>query len=66
MGAIKIFSTKNLTTSFKEKDLNKHTPLIAIHPGTSKKTPFKRWDISYYATVPDKLTERLDANILWK
>jgi lipopolysaccharide heptosyltransferase I len=50
---------------FKEKDLNKHTPLIAIHPGTSKKTPYKRWDISCYATVADKLIERLDANILW-
>jgi len=50
---------------FQEKDLNKHTPLIAIHPGTSKKTTYKRWDISYYATVADKLIERLDANILW-
>jgi len=50
---------------FKEKDLNKHTPLIAIHPGTSKKTPYKRWDVAYYATVADKLIERLDANIIW-
>ena len=50
---------------FKEKDLNTHVPLIAIHPGTSKKTPYKRWDISYYATVADKLIEELDAHILW-
>lgn len=49
---------------FKENDLNTHTPLIAIHPGTSRKTPYKRWDISSYATVADKLIEQLDAHVL--
>jgi lipopolysaccharide heptosyltransferase I len=50
---------------FTEKGLNKHNLLIAIHPGTSKKTPYKRWNISYYATVADELIERLQAKIIW-
>ena len=50
---------------FKEKDLYKHTLLIAIHPGTSKKTLYKRWNISYYATIADKLIDKLHAKIIW-
>jgi lipopolysaccharide heptosyltransferase II len=50
---------------FKEKGLCEHTPLIAIHPGTSQKTLYKRWNLSYYATLADKLVERLHAKIIW-
>lgn len=50
---------------FTEKGLSEHTPLIAIHPGTSKKTLYKRWNISYYAIVADKLIEKLHAKIVW-
>lgn len=50
---------------FKEKGISEHAPLIAIHPGTSKNTLYKRWNISYYAAVADKLIERLGAKIIW-
>jgi len=50
---------------FKEKELSGHTPLIAIHPGTSRKTAYKRWAISYYAALADMLKERLHATIVW-
>jgi len=50
---------------FKKKGLDKHTPLIVIHPGTSKKTLYKRWNVSYYATVADKLIDKLQAKIIW-
>ncbi len=50
---------------FKEKGIESHTPLIAIHPGTSQNTSYKRWNISCYAAVADKLIERLGAKIIW-
>jgi len=50
---------------FREQGLCNHSPLIAIHPGTSKKTTYKRWDVLYYATVADKLIDRLHAKIIW-
>ena len=50
---------------FKERQLTGRTPLIAIHPGTSSKTLYKRWSISSYAQVADTLIERINAHILW-
>lgn len=50
---------------FKEKGLCNHIPLIAVHPGTSKKTTYKRWNILYYANVADKLIDKLQAKIIW-
>jgi len=48
-----------------EKGLVSQTPLIAIHPGTSSKTPYKRWDPLSYARVADGLIEHHNANIIW-
>jgi lipopolysaccharide heptosyltransferase I len=50
---------------FQEKGLVSHTPLISIHPGTSRKTLYKRWDPLSYARVADKLIEHYKAKIIW-
>jgi lipopolysaccharide heptosyltransferase I len=54
-----------IDTFFQEKGLIRHTPLIAIHPGTSRKTRYKRWDPLSYAQVADKLIEHYNAKIIW-
>lgn len=48
-----------------EKGLAGRTPLIAIHPGTSSKTLYKRWDPQSYARVADKLIEEHQAAVVW-
>jgi lipopolysaccharide heptosyltransferase II len=40
------------------------TPLVAIHPGTSPKTPYKRWAPANYSELADRLVEELKASIL--
>ena len=50
---------------FRERQLTGRTPLIAIHPGTSRKTLFKRWSPSSYTHLADSLIERFNAHILW-
>lgn len=40
-------------------------PLVAIHPGTSRKTIYKRWELSYYAALADRLTAEQGAHIIW-
>jgi lipopolysaccharide heptosyltransferase I len=49
---------KTLSTSLKR-------PLIAIHPGTSTKTLFKRWMSDRYAQLADRLVQELHASILF-
>ena len=56
---------KHIDDFFKKRGISNHNPLIAIHPGTSKKTLYKRWNVSHYATLADKLIERLHATIIW-
>lgn len=48
-----------------EHKLDGRTPFVVIHPGTSRKTLYKRWSPLYYATLADLLIERLGARILW-
>ena len=50
---------------FKERQLTGRTPLIAIHPGTSNKTLYKRWNSSSYVQLADTLIERFNAHVLW-
>ena len=38
-----------------------HHPLIAIHPGTSPSTPYKRWNEERYARLADSLIEDYQA-----
>jgi lipopolysaccharide heptosyltransferase I len=40
-------------------------PLIAIHPGTSAKTKYKRWPFSRFARLADRLIEECGACILF-
>ena len=54
-----------IDTFLQEKGLVGRTPLIAIHPGTSRKTLYKRWDPLSYARVADHLIEHYNANIIW-
>jgi 3-deoxy-D-manno-octulosonic-acid transferase/heptosyltransferase-1 len=49
----------------KEQGLTGGEPLIAIHPGTSRKTLYKRWDPASYAILADRLIEELKAKIIW-
>lgn len=39
--------------------------LIAIHPGTSPTTPYKRWPPERYGALADRLVEELGASILF-
>ena len=57
---------RNVVDTFlKEKGLASHVPLIAMHPGTSSKTLYKRWDPFSYARVADRLIEHHGAKIIW-
>lgn len=49
---------KNLTAPIKR-------PLIAIHPGTSQKTRYKRWMPDRYAQLSDRLVRDLGATVLF-
>ncbi|MBP1722138.1 MAG: rfaC 2 [Deltaproteobacteria bacterium] len=49
----------------KERDLAAAVPLVAIHPGTSRKTLYKRWNPSGYAILADRLIGRLGARVIW-
>jgi lipopolysaccharide heptosyltransferase I len=40
-------------------------PLIAIHPGTSRKALFKRWMPDQYSRLADRLTRELHATVLF-
>jgi lipopolysaccharide heptosyltransferase II len=48
----------NLTTPLKR-------PLIAIHPGTSQKTRYKRWMLDRYAQLSDRFIRELGATVLF-
>ena len=41
------------------------SPLVAIHPGTSPKTAYKRWMPSGYARVADRLVRELKASVIF-
>ena len=40
------------------------SPLVALHPGTSERTHYKRWFPEAYARVADGLVEKLGASII--
>ncbi|MGQ9508679.1 MAG: glycosyltransferase family 9 protein [Thermodesulfobacteriota bacterium] len=40
-------------------------PFIAIHPGSSPKTPYKRWGPDRFAELADRLVKELDATVLF-
>jgi heptosyltransferase I len=50
---------------FKASSAPLRRPLIAIHPGTSAKTSFKRWMPDQYARLGDQLFRELGATVLF-
>jgi lipopolysaccharide heptosyltransferase I len=40
-------------------------PLVAIHPGTSSKTSYKRWSSAKYTELADRLVEELKVSVLF-
>ncbi len=50
---------------FKASPASLHRPLIAIHPGTSRKAFFKRWMPDRYARLSDQLVRELNATVLF-
>lgn len=50
---------------FKRHALGGHIPVVAIHPGTSRKTLYKRWDPACYEILADRLIEECGAKIIW-
>jgi len=40
-------------------------PLVAIHPGTSSKTSYKRWSSTKYTELADRLVEELKVSVLF-
>jgi heptosyltransferase-1 len=40
-------------------------PLVAVHPGTSPKTSYKRWEPTKYSELADRLVEELKASVLF-
>jgi len=49
----------------KQQRIDPRRPLVAIHPGTSPTTPYKRWDPYRYAVVADKIIEENGAQIIF-
>jgi len=50
---------------FKASSAFVNRPLIAIHPGTSRKALFKRWMPDQYAQLSDRLVRELNASVLF-
>ena len=50
---------------FRDRCLATSGPLVAIHPGTSPKTPYKRWASTKYSELADGLVEELKASVLF-
>ena len=50
---------------FKGVPLTPSSPLIAIHPGTSPKTAYKRWMPEGYAQLADRLIRELKASVIF-
>lgn len=56
---------KKIDIFFSQNQINNHKPLIAIHPGTSSTTPYKRWYEERYAALADILIEKYHFQIIF-
>lgn len=54
-----------LESFFNSLSMPLRRPLIAIHPGTSPKTLFKRWMPEQYSQLADRLTQELKATVVF-
>lgn len=50
---------------FKQQKVDRRRPVIAIHPGTSPTTPYKRWEPYRYAVVADQAIKDKAAQIIF-
>jgi lipopolysaccharide heptosyltransferase I len=50
---------------FRSRCLGMSGPLVAIHPGTSPKTTYKRWASAKYSELADRLVEELNVSVLF-
>jgi heptosyltransferase I len=50
---------------FRQQHIDRRRPVVAIHPGTSPTTPYKRWEPHRYAVVADKAIEESAAQIIF-
>jgi lipopolysaccharide heptosyltransferase I len=53
-----------ITGFLKKHDLLARYPLVALHPGTSEKTLYKRWFPESYASLADRLVKELGASVI--
>ncbi len=54
-----------IRTFFRHNRIDLSRPLIAIHPGTSSRTLYKRWEPHRYAIVADQLIQDYAAQIIY-
>ena len=52
-------------TFFQQSHIDLSRPLVVMHPGTSPKTLYKRWEPHRYAVVADQLIEDYAAQIIF-
>jgi heptosyltransferase I len=50
---------------FRQQHIDRKRPIVAIHPGTSSTTPYKRWEPHRYAVVADKAIEESAAQVIF-
>ena len=56
---------KKIDMFFTAQMIDNHRPLIAIHPGTSPGTPYKRWDEERYARLADLLIGKYQTRVMF-
>lgn len=56
---------KYIESFFKSLRLELKRPIIVIHPGTSQKTMYKRWDKNNYSQLSDRLIRELKATVIF-
>ncbi len=50
---------------FRQSQVDRRRPVVAVHPATSSTTPYKRWEPYRYAVVADKVIEQHAAQIVF-
>ena len=56
---------KDYVNEFIRANIDKHKPVIIIHPGTSKFGSYKRWPVMNYTRLADMILESHDVNVIF-
>ncbi len=59
------YDRKIIQKFFKQQHIDHSRPVIAIHPGTSPSTPYKRWEPYRYAVIADQAIADNGAQIIF-